>query len=39
MKCVCVCKGAVIKTQLLPEFDPTENGTGFMKATQTKIQI
>ena len=35
---ISICKGAAIKAQMLPEFNPTENGTSFMKAWQTKMQ-
>ena len=34
-----VWKSAVIKIQMLSEFDPTENGTSSMKSWQNKMQI
>ena len=34
-----VCKGTAIKTQMLSEFDPTENEKRFMKTWQIKMQI
>lgn len=34
-----MCKDASIKTQMLSEFDPTENELGSIEACQTKMQI